>query len=88
MSEVAYLDQSTLLAKCYAEKSYVFLREKILQEHTNCTKTIHQNGEIYGYTIALNQPLTELYHFPCYVARLTHYTVKTRKKLCASYVRL
>ena len=93
MSEVAYLDQSTLLAKCYAEKSYVFLREKILQEHTNCTKTIHQNGEIYGYTIALNQPLTELYHFPCYVVKFVFSKVdtlhsqnqeETMRELCAA----
>ena len=77
MSEAAYFDQNTLLAKCYAENSYESLREKILQEHDTYTKTIFRNGEVYGYTITLNQPLTSLYHFSCYVVKFVFSKIDT-----------
>lgn len=93
MSEVAYFDQNTLLAECYQTKSYDFLREKILSEQETYTKTLHMDGEVYGYNITLNQPLTELYGFSCYVVKFVFSRVdtlhtaaqeKTMFELCAS----
>ena len=77
MSEVAYLDQNTLLGRCYQTKSYAFLREKILGERDVYTKVLHADGEVYGYTITLNEPLTELYDFSCYVVKFVFSKVDT-----------
>ena len=77
MSVVTYSDQNTLLGKCYITRSYVFLHDKILNERDTLTYSLCRDGEVYGYSVQPNQPLTELYHIPCYVVKFVFSAVDT-----------
>lgn len=77
MSNVSYLDQNALLGECYVTRSYKFLHDKILRECDALTYALCKNNEVYGYSITLNQPLTELYQFSCYVVKFVFSGVDT-----------
>lgn len=82
MARIAYLDQNKLLGKCYLTRDYSALQRKILSEHNSYTKSLYVDGEIYGYHIDINRPLTELYSFPCYVVKFIFSNVDTLHVKC------
>jgi len=77
MALVAYTDNSTQLGRCYKTRSYKTLRQQILEQKDETICFVEQEGEIYGYNITINTPLTQLYGFPCYVVRFLFSNVDT-----------
>lgn len=77
MAEVSYLDNNALLGKCYATRSYSFLRQNICRNKGDYTFAFEENGDLYGYDIVLNTPLTKQYGFPCWVVKFVFSRVDT-----------
>lgn len=77
MAKVAYLDNNTLLGQCYASHSYASLRQRILDNKENHTAILERDGEVYGYDISENRPLTKQYGYPCWVVKFVFSQVDT-----------
>lgn len=77
MSKVAYIDNSTLLGKCHIQRSYENLREIVLNHSDDYTFSFVNNGELFGFSIKQNEPLTKLYSFPCWVVKFIFSSVET-----------
>lgn len=77
MAYVTYLDNNSLLGRCYATHSYEDLRQQVLNQKQNISYYLNQNHEIYGYDITVNIPLTKLYGFPCYVVKFLFSNIDT-----------
>lgn len=75
MANIAYLDNNVLLGQCYALRDYKDLRQTALKKEG--VRSILYNGEVYGYEVRKNEPLTALYGFPCYVVKFVFSDVST-----------
>lgn len=56
-----YLDDCLLLGQGFLSRDYSSLREKVLSDKKNMTGCVDNAGEIYGYTISKNVPVSSLY---------------------------
>lgn len=77
MAKVSYVDDNTLLGKCYIARTYEEVRTQIIEKKKCYTRTVLKNGEVFGFEITKNQPLTQLYGFPCWVVRFVFSSVDT-----------
>ena len=77
MAKVAYLDDNTLLGRCYRLRSYQELGLQIWEEKDSLSYYKEEAGHIYGYHIRSNVPLTKLYGFPCYVVKFVFSGIET-----------
>lgn len=59
--EITYLDDSIMLGQGFLSRNYSFLREKILLEKESLTNYIDLEGEVYGYRVSKNIPVSHLY---------------------------
>lgn len=77
MAIVSYVDNSSLLGRCYIEQSYQKLRTQILKEINSLTYYLEEGGNIYGYVISTNASLSSIYQFPCYVVKFAFSSIDT-----------
>lgn len=75
MAKIAYLDDNVLLGQSYALRNYDAVRQAVQQKEE--VFTIKEDGKVYGFEIRRNEPLTQLYGFPCYVVKFVFSDVST-----------
>lgn len=63
MAEVVYTGNIAWLAEGYAQKKWESINDRIKKNKNHLTNYIEKNGEIFGYEIRENVPLTTLYGF-------------------------
>lgn len=77
MPTLSFIDNTTLLSKCYLKKDYSEIAEHIVNNVDSLTFYVKENDAIWGYKIASNEPLTKIYGFPFYVVRFYFKNMET-----------
>lgn len=78
MALVAYRDDNTQLGPCFVRRDYSTLRERILQEQDTLDgRIVTEAGEVYGYRISRNNPVSGIYGMEVMVVRFEFSCIDT-----------
>lgn len=75
--KLSYLDDIFRLSHCYAHNEFAQLREEILAMKDSLTYYFEEDGEIWGYNIMRNEPVSKIYGFDVLVVRFVLSSVET-----------
>ena len=77
MPIIAYRDDNALLAPCFVRRDYAPLRERILAERDTLTDCLEEGGELFGFRVTRNNPVSALYGMEVRVVRFEFSRVST-----------
>ncbi len=77
MPVLSYMDNIFKLSHCFVVRDYSGIREHILSMKEELNYRYEEGGEVWGYQISRNLPLTKLYGFNAYVVRFYFTKVDT-----------
>ena len=69
MSKITFVDDNLILSDCYVNRNYDKLKEMVLKKQFDITDSITDDGEIFGFHVTKNEPLTAIYAMDCYVVK-------------------
>lgn len=69
MGAIAYRDDIFEMGRCFLTRDDQGLRQDIIQRTDLLTFYLEHNGEVYGYQISANKPLTSVYGSPFFVVK-------------------
>lgn len=69
MQKISFVDDNLLLGDCYVKRDYSRLREKITGGGYGITGCLTDEEETYGFVIAKNQNVSNIYGMDCYVVK-------------------
>lgn len=69
MSKITFVDDNLILSDCYVNRNYDKLKEMVLKKKFDITDSITDDGEIFGFYVTKNVPLTSIYAMDCYVVK-------------------
>jgi len=69
MPVLSYMDNIFKLSHCFIKRDYSSIREEILSMKEELNFRYEEDGEIWGYQITRNMPVSGLYGFHAYVVR-------------------
>lgn len=75
--KLSYYDDIFRLSHCYAHNEFAQLRQEILDMKDSLTYYIEDDGEIWGYNIKKNEPVSQVYGFDVFVVRFAFSSVET-----------
>lgn len=80
MAIVSFVDDNLKLVDSVIKRDYSFLQQEIIDDFKDLDEFVRQGDCLCGYKISVNEPLTNLYGFTCFVVRFvfaafdTHHT--------------
>lgn len=77
MSVISFVDNNYKYAKSYIKRDYSELAKEIISDQEELTYSSYVDGILYGYKIASNKPLTELYGADFYSVRFYFANIDT-----------
>lgn len=77
MSVISFVDNNYKYVKSFISRDYSELSEEIIGEQSQLTYSLYKQGVLYGYKIAQNIPLTELYGDDYYSVRFYFANIDT-----------
>ena len=77
MASISFEDNNDRYVKCYVERDYSFLTDTIMGDKENLTYYVEEDGVLYGYKIARNIPVSDLYEDDFYSVRFYFVNVDT-----------
>lgn len=90
MGLVSYLDDNTMMSRCFLNRNYDLIKDRILKEKGTLDTVFFQDNELFGFQVDINEPLTQLYGFTCYVVKFVFSSVDTlhaeQQELCMNKV--
>ncbi len=69
MSKVSFVDDNLILGDCYIKRDYAALREMILNNEFDATESLVEEGELFGFHVTKNVPVSTIYNMDCYVVK-------------------
>lgn len=77
MAVLSYIDNIFKLSYCFVKRDYSMLKEEILSMKEELNYRYEEGGEVWGYRISKNVPVSKLYGFDAYVVRFYFTKVDT-----------
>ena len=77
MPILSYMDNIFKLSHCFVNRDYSSIREHILSMKEDLNYRYEEGGEVWGYQISKNVPVSKLYGFDAYVVRFYFTKVDT-----------
>ena len=69
MPTLSYMDNIFKLSHCFVKRDYSSIRDYILSMKEDLNFRYEEGGEVWGYQISKNVPVSKLYGFDAYVVR-------------------
>lgn len=69
MPVLSYMDNIFKLSHCFVKRDYSSIRQEILSEKEELNYRYEESGEVWGYKIFKNKPVSAIYGFDAYVVR-------------------
>ena len=75
--KISYMDDQLRMALAAKSRNYTFIREDIRKEKEKLAGYVEDDGELYGFSDSLNEPLTKLCGFEVRVIRFCFTGIET-----------